>query len=169
MKGRTMLKAVIMARDEDGGIGFEGRLPWPRLRADLAWFKARTMGHAVIMGRATWEGLPLSVRPLSGRLNIVLSSTLDNIPGVLIARSLSEAYELASARGVSIAFVIGGEGPFHEAIGHADVLFLTRVHGHFKADRRCRIGSGWITIYTQQSAPGAPVPFTHIISTRRKS
>ena len=60
---------LIWAEDQAGGIGQDGDLPW-RQRTDLQRFKALTLGHAVVMGRRTWESLPF---PLPGRENLVLS------------------------------------------------------------------------------------------------
>jgi len=63
---------LIWAQDENGGIGKQGRLPW-HLPEDLKNFKKLTLHHPVIMGRITWEGLPL--KPLPQRRNIVISKT----------------------------------------------------------------------------------------------
>ncbi len=62
--------ALVVARARNGVIGRDGDLPW-RLRSDLQRFKAVTVGKPCIMGRKTWESLPL--KPLPGRLNIVLT------------------------------------------------------------------------------------------------
>ncbi len=61
---------LIYARAANGVIGKDGAMPW-HLPEDLAHFKRLTQGHPVIMGRKTWDSLPL--KPLPGRLNIVLS------------------------------------------------------------------------------------------------
>ena len=62
--------AIVVARARNGVIGREGDLPW-RLRSDLQRFKQVTMFKPCIMGRRTWDSLPL--KPLPGRLNIVLT------------------------------------------------------------------------------------------------
>jgi dihydrofolate reductase len=62
--------SLVVARARNGVIGRDGGLPW-RLRSDLQRFKALTIGKPCLMGRATWESLPL--KPLPGRLNIVLT------------------------------------------------------------------------------------------------
>ncbi|NQU68123.1 MAG: dihydrofolate reductase [Candidatus Marinimicrobia bacterium] len=66
---------LIWAQDENGGIGKQGRLPW-YLPDDLKNFKQLTVNHPVIMGRVTWEGLP--IKPLPRRRNIVISKNLIN-------------------------------------------------------------------------------------------
>jgi dihydrofolate reductase len=72
--------AIVAAVAQDGGIGFHGALPWPRLDEDMAFFAKTTKctrfpgcQNAVVMGRTTWDGLPDTCRPLPGRFNIVLS------------------------------------------------------------------------------------------------
>ncbi len=118
--------SVIAAIDEERGIGRSGKLPW-RLAADLKRFRKLTMeggreGHpnAVIMGRGTWDSLPEQVRPLPGRLNIVLSRNpnlaLDG-EGVAVARSFEEALRLA--QDASAIFVIGGAAVFAAALQYS--------------------------------------------------
>ena len=62
---------VIVAIDNDNGIGKNGTMPW-RVPEDVAWFKKITTGHTVIMGRKTWESIPKKFRPLPDCNNIVL-------------------------------------------------------------------------------------------------
>jgi dihydrofolate reductase len=66
---------LIVAMCSDGGIGYKGGLPWPHNKADMAHFAKRTIGggnNAIIMGKNTWESIP--VRPLRQRANLILSS-----------------------------------------------------------------------------------------------
>ena len=63
--------AAMLAISENGAIGNNNELPWPRLEEDMKWFREHTKGHAVAMGRATWDSLPS--RPLPSRANIVIS------------------------------------------------------------------------------------------------
>ena len=69
-----MMIRAILACDENWGIGKSGALPWPHNPADLKWFKASTLNHTIVMGKATWDSLP--VKPLSNRVNVVVSSLL---------------------------------------------------------------------------------------------
>ena len=69
MTGKAAI-AFVVAVAENGVIGRDGQLPW-RLPSDLKWFRKRTLGKPVIMGRKTWDSLPR--KPLPGRMNIVLS------------------------------------------------------------------------------------------------
>jgi dihydrofolate reductase len=94
--------SVVVAFDEEGGIGREGQLPW-HAAEDMRFFKSVTSGGTVVMGRKTWESIPEKFRPLPGRRNIVLSSTL-TVPeggGFEVAPSLLKALSLAATEGES--------------------------------------------------------------------
>jgi dihydrofolate reductase len=67
-----MIKAIL-ACDEEWGIGKDGELPWPHNPADLKWFKDKTLGSVVVMGKSTWDSLPF--KPLSNRKNIIVTSS----------------------------------------------------------------------------------------------
>ena len=83
---------LIVAAAENDVIGRDGSLPW-HLPADLKRFAAMTRGHAVVMGRSTYESIIERLgHPLPGRLSVVLSTTLDAVPeGVVVARSTKDA------------------------------------------------------------------------------
>lgn len=125
--------ALVVARGRNGVIGRDGDLPW-RLRSDLQRFKAITMGKPCIMGRKTWESLPL--KPLPGRLNIVLTRDeaygTDHAPkGALVCTSLDEAIEIAREQaeddGVDEVCVIGGTALFEATLPRAKRLYITEV------------------------------------------
>ena len=86
--------AIMVAMAENGVIGRDDGLPW-RLPADLARFRALTMGKAMIMGRRTHESIG---RVLEGRRNIVVTHQPDyHAPGCLVATSLEAAFDVASS------------------------------------------------------------------------
>jgi dihydrofolate reductase len=125
--------ALVVARGSNGVIGRDGDLPW-RLRSDLQRFKAITIGKPCIMGRKTWESLPL--RPLPGRLNVVLTRDEGwgddgQAKGALVCRTLDEAIEIARETaqddGVDEICVIGGAGLFEAALPRAKRLYITEV------------------------------------------
>ncbi len=125
--------ALIVALDEDRGIGLDGRLPW-HLPADLAWFKQHTLGLPVVMGRRTFESIG---RPLPARRNIVLSRQPGHAPAdVEMYGSLAEALLAARATAPARVMVIGGAGVFAEALPQASRLYLTRVQARYPADTR---------------------------------
>ena len=113
--------ALVVARARNGVIGRDGDLPW-RLRSDLQRFKAITVGKPCIMGRKTWESLPL--KPLPGRLNLVLSKDESfTANGALVCTTLDEAVEIARETaqedGVDEICVIGGVALFAAALPQA--------------------------------------------------
>ena len=116
---------VVAAVARGGVIGRDGGLPW-RLPDDLARFRDLTTGHAVVMGRRTWDSLPDRFRPLPDRRNVVLTrspSWLDD--GAERAGSLEAALALLAAE--ERVFVIGGGAIFAEALPLADDLHLTEI------------------------------------------
>ena len=126
-----MIVSLIVAMSENGVIGRNGTLPW-KLPADLARFKAVTLGHPIIMGRKTYESIG---RPLPGRRNIVVSSQTDFSPaGVEVAQSLEEALALCAHE--PEVFVIGGGALFEAALPRAQRLYLTLVQAHVTGDVR---------------------------------
>lgn len=113
--------SLIVAVSRDGVIGKDGGLPW-RIPEDLRHFKATTQGHAVIMGRRTWDEVG---RPLPGRRNIVVTTTRSEIPGAEVVKTLEAA--LALAADDPEPFVIGGAGLYAAALPLATDLYLTEV------------------------------------------
>lgn len=121
--------ALIVAVAENGIIGREGDLPW-RLSSDLQRFKSLTMGHALIMGRRTFESIG---RLLPGRTTVIVTRQPDyQFPGALIAHSLSEALTLTADD--DCPFLVGGAELYRIGLPLATRLFLTRVHAEVEGD-----------------------------------
>lgn len=115
--------ALIVAMTPEGVIGKNGTLPW-RLPEDLAHFKRQTLGHAIIMGRKTFESIG---RPLPGRRNIVVTrSPSAQFPGCEVAKGLAEAVALARTTDDE-PFVIGGAAIYAEALPWVTRLVITDV------------------------------------------
>ena len=110
--------SLVVARGRNGVIGRDGDLPW-RLRSDLQRFKAITIGKPCLMGRKTWESLPL--RPLPGRLNLVLTR--------------DQSYE-AEEENVDEICIIGGTALFEAALPRARRLYVTEVDAAPEGDAR---------------------------------
>jgi dihydrofolate reductase len=120
---------MIAAMTTDRVIGKEGRVPW-RLPEDMKHFKKATMGHAIIMGRKTWEE---TGRPLPGRRNIVVTSR--TIEGVETFRTIDGA--IAAARATDPEpFVIGGGEIYGAALPLATKLIITWVKADVEGDTR---------------------------------
>lgn len=116
--------SLVAAVGTNSVIGKDGRLPWPPT-GDLAHFKALTMGHVLVMGRATYESIG---RPLPGRTSIVLTRRYDwSAPqDVIVSHDVTGALDLAAGIDDEV-FVIGGAQVYAATIEHAHRLVLTRV------------------------------------------
>ena len=123
--------SLIVAMSSNRVIGRDGDLPW-HLPADLRHFKKTTMGHHLIIGRATWDEVG---KPLPGRTMVVVTRNRGfSADGVLIAHSVEEA--LALVRDDNEPFIGGGAEIYRQALV-ADVverLYITRVHARVEGD-----------------------------------
>lgn len=128
-----MVVSLIAAADEKNVIGHAGSMPWGvSLKADLKFFKDKTVGHAVIMGRKTYESIG---RPLQNRTNIIVSrQTGFSAPGCSVVDSLEQALDVARGLNETEAFIIGGQSLYEQGLKFADKIYLTRVHGEFRGD-----------------------------------
>ncbi|MBV2234381.1 MAG: dihydrofolate reductase [Sterolibacterium sp.] len=123
---------LIAAVARNGVIGKDNALPW-HLPEDLKHFKELTIGHAVIMGRKTWESLPPRFRPLPARDNIVVTRNPDyQAAGAEVVHTLTAALARVSAG--KTAFLIGGAELFDQAWSQAAVLELTEIAADFDGD-----------------------------------
>jgi dihydrofolate reductase len=131
--------SVIAALAKNRVIGIANRLPW-KLPEDLAHFKTLTLGHAILMGRKTFESLG---RPLPGRSNIVITRNTDyQAVGCLVATSISAALALCAAD--DEVFFIGGAELYAQAIPLAHSLYLTEVDIEVSGD-------AWFPDYDQSA------------------
>lgn len=134
---------AIVAVSENGVIGVNGQLPWAPIPEDLRRFREATTGHAVIMGRGTWESLP--VKPLPDRNNIVITST--DHPNFWMHKTIKNGLEFAEQTGCEKAFLIGGENIYREGLPHCTEVLLTRVHETVECgpeDVVARFDTGWL-------------------------
>lgn len=128
MMNNAVKIAIIVALDEDNGIGRKGGLLC-HLSNDLKHFKKITTGHTVIMGRKTYESLPKGALP--NRTNIVITSgKAENFPGCIVVHSLKEAVEHCNKEGE--AYIIGGGQLYRSAMPLVKKLYLTRIHHTFE-------------------------------------
>ena len=125
-----------VARSRNGVIGRAGGLPW-RIRSDLALFKSLTLFKPIIMGRKTWDSLP--VKPLPGRMNIVLSRDGSFEPQkALVCETFNEAVEIAREQaeedGADEICVIGGHALFELALPRARRIYISEIDADIDGD-----------------------------------
>ena len=126
-----MIISIIVAMDENQGIGINNRLPW-HLSEDLKRFKRLTMGHHLILGRRTFESIG---QPLPGREIVILSHQQDIFHDCCsVASSLDDALQLALDRHEKEVFIAGGGQVYAQALPVSDRIYLTRVHTVASAD-----------------------------------
>lgn len=123
-----MIITLIAAVSANNVIGKNNQLIW-HLPSDLKHFKQLTSGHAVFMGRKTYDSIG---KALPNRRNIVISRTIKNLEGCEVVVSLKEGFKLCADE--EVVYVIGGAEIYREALPLADQIQLTRVHQDFDGD-----------------------------------
>ncbi|WP_028115696.1 type 3 dihydrofolate reductase [Ferrimonas senticii] len=124
-----MKLAMIACMAANRVIGKDNQMPW-HLPADLAHFKATTLGKPVVMGRKTYESIG---RPLPGRHNIVITRQSDyQVEGITVVPSIAAA--MAAAGEVEELMVIGGGQLYNTLLPQADRLYLTLVDAELDGD-----------------------------------
>lgn len=121
--------SIIVAIAQNGTIGDKNSLLW-HIKEDMRFFRTTTSGHAVVMGRKTFESL--GSRPLPKRTNIVITRADRAFEGALTAHSLEEAIRFAE--GDEEIFIIGGAQIYREALRIADRMYITRVMHDYEGD-----------------------------------
>lgn len=122
--------SLIVVHDLNRVIGMENKMPW-YIPSELAYFKEKTMGKAIVMGRNTFESIG---RPLPGRLNIVVTRNKEyQNEAVTVVHSIDEAIEIATKYHDEV-MVIGGEQIFKEVLPNADLLYVTLIHHTYEGD-----------------------------------
>jgi dihydrofolate reductase len=125
-----MTISLLLAMDRNNGIGLGNKMPW-RLPADLAYFKALTLGHTIVMGRRTFESV--GSKPLPGRRNVVLTRDSSfRAEGCETAHSLEEA--LQRYAGEEELFIVGGGEIYAKSMPYADKLYITVIDHEFEVD-----------------------------------
>jgi len=157
---------LIFARAANGVIGKDGTMPW-HLPEDLAHFKRTTLGCPVIMGRKTWESLPVRFRPLPGRTNVVVTRQRDwQAEGTRVAHSLDEALRLCGD--VPDAWVIGGAEIYAQALPLASTAVVTEIDAEFEGDAHApQFGPEWKEVGRERHTSSTGLSFSFV--TYRKS
>jgi dihydrofolate reductase len=123
--------SIIAAVADNYAIGKANNLPW-HLPADLKHFRQLTTGHAIVMGKRTFESLPKG--PLPNRKNIVLTSVMSEgvNEGYFEADSLEDAVYLCEHE--EKVFIIGGATVYKQSIDKVNTMYITWIHNDFSAD-----------------------------------
>ena len=125
--------AHIVAMSSNRAIGKDGIIPW-NIDADLNYFKNTTLGHCVIYGRRTFESLS---KPLSNRLNVVVSKTLHRTEGITVFDNIPDAIKFCKdqkTRPYEI-FICGGEKIYADTMHLTQKIYLTYIDKSYKGDR----------------------------------
>jgi dihydrofolate reductase len=164
-----MIISFVVAMDKKRLIGSGNALPW-RLPKDVKRFRDVTMGHPVIMGRKTYESIPIKFRPLPGRHNIVLTGNRDYSPGgCTVVHSMDEA--LAAAGDVDEVMIGGGAELYAQLLSKVHRIYLTTVDGTFDGDVYFPEidWAGWTEVHREEHPADAENPFdtTYLILSRK--
>ncbi len=162
-----MTISMIAAMGQNRVIGRDGNLPW-HLPEDFKFFKRKTQGHPVIMGRKTFDSMG---KPLPGRHNIVITRNRNlKITGADVVDSLEEALKLVEPS-AGETFIIGGSEIYRQGLTVADRIYLTLVHEKFDGDAFFPEfdESNWKVVHREEHEADDrnPHPFTFVTYERR--
>lgn len=124
---------LILAADRNWAIGKDGDLLC-HLPGEMKYFKEKTVGKTVIMGRGTLESLP-GKKPLPKRENIVISGNPDYaVPGAVVLHSHEELFDYIRDKDSDEVMVMGGGRVYRELLPYCDTCYITRIYESFDAD-----------------------------------
>jgi dihydrofolate reductase len=163
-----MTLSHIVAVSQNDVIGVNNDLPWD-IPEDMKFFRDKTKGKALIMGRKTFESVG---HPLPNRLSVVVTrqKNYKSAPGVVIQPDIQSAIEYCKGQvskyGDEI-FIIGGGEIFKETMDIVDVIYLTRIHKEFAGDIKYpKIDAKKFELIEQRDRED-PVPFSFLTYARR--
>lgn len=126
--------------DENGGIGIDNTLPWPRNKEDMQWFKDTTSNGIVVMGYNTWRSLP---KALPNRINVVLSRSgnVEGADATIHMTNESVYYYMEELQRLTIQFhrnrnifIIGGKATYELLLPLIDKWYITQIEESYKCD-----------------------------------
>ena len=127
------MKAIV-AVDLNWGIGCKGKL-LQSIPEDMKFFKEKTIGNVVVMGRETFESLS-GKNPLKDRVNIVLTrSESFNDDRLIICNSIDEVLNELQKYENDKIFIIGGESVYKQFLSYCDELYITKIYNRYEADK----------------------------------
>ena len=124
---------IIVACDLNNGIGKNGILPW-NYPIDLKYFKTITLSNTVLMGRKTWDSLPVKFRPLPNRLNIVMTRNKNlEFPKEVIVINDFQSIPWDKIKGK--LFIIGGASIYNLALKDCTRIYFTKIYKNYNCDK----------------------------------
>lgn len=125
---------TIVNVDKNWGIGIGSELLNP-ISADLKFFKQKTTGNVVVMGKATFLSFPRQ-KALPDRVNIVLTTDKTwSAPDVIVCHSLDELFEQLERYDTETVYVIGGTSVYKQLLPYCDTAYVTKVETEKPADK----------------------------------
>lgn len=160
------MKAIVNA-DRNWAIGMGDSLI-NHIPADMKFFKEKTTGNVVVMGRSTFLTFP-GQKALPNRVNIVL--TTDNnwsVPDVIVCHSTEELFEQLKQYDTNSVYVIGGSSVYGQLLPYCDTAYVTKVDTAKPADKffpNLDALSDWKVVYEgdEQEHNGVKFRFTTYI------
>ena len=120
----------IVAVDRNQGIGFNGQMPWPRLKGDMTWFKQLTIGNSVIMGSTTFDSIG---KALSDRINVVISR--NRALGDHTFTDCRSALDFCAVEYPdNEIFIIGGASIYRQYLDIIDRFYITEIDENYQCD-----------------------------------
>jgi|SRR3989338_3039618 len=125
-----MIISIIAAMGKNRVIGNKGKLPW-HMPADMKYYREKTKGKPVIMGRKTFDSM--DNKPLPNRTNIIITHGTDyKAEGAIVVHSADEA--LMAAGNAEEVMIIGGSNIYKKFLPRANRIYLTIIEGVFEGD-----------------------------------
>ncbi len=161
-----MILSAIAAMGKNRMIGAGGALPWS-IPEDMKFFRDKTKGHVMIMGRKTFDSF--GGKPLPGRMHIVITRNPDfrfEHPQVVIVKSLDEgvlrAKSLLAQYGDEV-FVIGGGEIYRQSLPVLNRIYLTVIEQDFSGDTKFpEFNQKVFKLVSQTDRPGSPAFSFHL-------
>lgn len=125
--------SMIVAVADNNVIGMKGEMPWPKMSADLRYFKEKTMGKWCILGRKSYNSLGNKVLP--GRKFIVITRDKDFISSdSLVVNNIEEAMHHPAIQHEEEVMILGGGEIYRQSLPQTDRVYLTRIDAAFEGD-----------------------------------
>ena len=155
-----MIKSIIVAKADNDVIGSNNKIPW-HMPADLKHFKHKTLGHAIIMGRKTFESLK---KPLPGRTTIIITTHQHyQVPGCTVVHEIAEAFQVAQQAEETEVFIAGGGEIYRKTLPFADKIYLTAIRARVEGDTFFPPidNTTWAVIKRESYAPDEKNPYPY--------